>query len=169
MPSRAMSERKALAAPVRVLLFSILLLGATPRAHAESAVIPITPLTLDQRLYTFTVTSTSGTAGVAFHVTITAKRDDIPADSGAGVFINHETKDQSGWTIWGESIDPAISITLKKEPRLWIADFIVPAPLLKNPGLCFGFSEPSYSLANGKRVRMPAEDRYNIRLANFTK
>jgi hypothetical protein len=60
-------------------------------------------------------------------------------------------------------------ISLKKEGRIWTADFIAPAEVLKIPGICFVFNETAHVMENGKSVMMPSADLYEINLRDFLK
>jgi hypothetical protein len=56
-----------------------------------------------------------------------------------------------------------------KEKRIWKADFTVSWESLKNPDFYFVFGVPVYDTINGKRIPMPDEDIYQIRLQDFAK
>jgi hypothetical protein len=141
-------------------------------AHASSIELPVTPDNLDQQNYTFTISASSTNKGASFHITITAKKEDIAQDSNADLAIVTHTKTSEG-AISGTSFaafTPAIPITLKKEKRVWTADFTVPHESLKTSGLCFIFTELAHdTLNNGKRIAMPSATFYEIKLEDFAK
>jgi hypothetical protein len=92
-------------------------LAIVASAHALSIELPVTPNNLDQNNYTFTVSSSTTNNQVAFHVSITGKKEDIASSSNVGVAIVTHTKDSQGATS-GTSIAayaPEIPIAVKKD------------------------------------------------------
>jgi hypothetical protein len=101
---------------------------------------------------------------------MTAKTTDIDTnDSGAGLeIVTHTKTGGGGLLISSQPLEPAISVTLKKEKRSWTADFIVASELLENPDLYFNFDFLAHSVVNGKSIPMSSVTRYEIRLEDFT-
>jgi len=66
-------------------------------------------------------------------------------------------------------LTPEIPITLKKEKRVWTADFTLPKKSLDTDGLCFVFTQYGHATINGKRVAMPSAIFYEIKLKEFVK
>ena len=153
----------------RLFTTSILWLSLILSAHGLSVEIPITTTNLDQYKYVFSVSTNAATNGVAFHVTITAKREDVPSDSTAGLSIVTHTKDVDGSTHSIEAVKPAIQVMLKKDKRVWEADFTASFELLKKAGFCFVFTETAHTIIDGKSVAMPSADFYEIKLRDFLK
>jgi len=149
----------------RLLTLCILWLGLVLSAHGLSVEIPITTTNLDQYRYLFAISTNAVTNGITFHVTIAAKKEDIHADSGAGLSIVTHTKSSSSIT----NVKPEIHVTLRKDKRAWAADFTVSYELLEKPGLCFVFTANAHATIDGKRVLMPSADFYEIKLRDFLK
>jgi hypothetical protein len=74
-----------------------------------------------------------------------------------------------GLLVSSQPVTPAIQVALVKEKRIWKADFTVSWESLKNPDFYFVFGVPVYDTINGKRIPMPDEDIYQIRLQDFAK
>jgi hypothetical protein len=66
-------------------------------------------------------------------------------------------------------VKPEIPLRVKKDKRVWEADFTVSYELLEKPGLCFGFTEIAHATIDGKSVAMPSADFYEIKLRDFLK
>lgn len=153
-----------------LLIIPIALLAIALSARATSVEIPITPTNLDQQSYTFAVSADATTnKETAFHIIVTAKKQDIDSDSHVDLSIFTRTEKNGDITITGEHLTPEIPIQLKKESRVWTADFTVPAETLKTPGLYFVFSELGHSMWHGKRIAMPSVIFYQIKLTDFIK
>ena len=148
---------------------SVLWLSLILSAHGLSVEIPVTATNLDQYKYRFAISTNAATNGVAFHVTITAKKEDIPSDSAVGLSIVTHTQDARGSTHSIEGVKPTVEVRLKKDNRVWTADFTTSHELLKKPGLCLVFTEITHTIVDGKRVSMPSADFYEIRLQDFLK
>lgn len=153
----------------RLFITPIFWFGLILPAHGLSVEIPITTTNLDQYKYVFSVSTNAATNGIAFHVTITAKREDVPSDSTAGLSMVTHTKDVGGSTHAIEAVKPAIQVTLKKDKRVWEADFTASFELLQKPGICFVFTETAHAIIDGKSVAMPSADFYEIKLRDFLK
>jgi hypothetical protein len=136
-------------------------------AQGVSVEIPITTTNLDQSKYRFSISTNTAAGGVAFHVIVAAKKENIHADSGAGISIVTHTVTNGGSTHSMAGVKPEIPVTMKKNKRDWEADFTVSYDLLKKPGLCFVFTEIAHDTINGKIVAMPSADFYEIRLRDF--
>ena len=138
-------------------------------AHAVSVEIPITTTNLDQHSYLFSVSTNVATDGVTFHVVIKAKKEDIYSDSSVGVSIVSQTRTNGGETHSIAGVRPEIKVTIKKEKRVWEADFTVSNQLLEKPELCFVFTEIAHATVNGKSEAMPSAGFYEIKLRDFLK
>jgi len=138
-------------------------------AHAVSVEIPITTTNLDQHSYVFSVSTNAAADGVAFHVVIKAKKEDIYSDSSVGVSIVSQTRTNGGETHSIAGVRPEIKVTIKKEKRVWEADFTVLNQLLEKPELCFVFTEIAHATVNGKSEAMPSAGFYEIKLRDFLK
>ena len=154
----------------RLLITIVAWLIVTFTVWGTSMEIPVTPTSLDTYFYKFSVSTNAAQNGIAFHVTMTAKRTDIDTnDSSAGLEIVTHTKTSSGGLLVScQRLEPSLPVTLKKEKGIWTADFIVPSELLKNPDLYFNFNFLAHRVVNGKSVPMPSVTRYEIRLEDFT-
>ena len=149
---------------------SIVWLAVVSSACATSVELPVTPTNLDTYGYAFSVFTNATKDGVAFHLTITNKQYDIYPDSSAGVdMVIHKKLADGGMEGSVGAVTPEIPVTLKKEKRLWTADFTVSSTLLKNPDAYFVFSVLAHSTVNGKIIPMPSVTFYELRLQDFAK
>ena len=140
-------------------------------AHASSIELTITPSQLDQHNFKFAVTANATNKSVAFHVIITAKNEEMPADSEANLVTITHSKDGRG-QMTGTDIKafvPTVPIAYNKAKNSWTVDFTLPREALKTPGLCFVFSELAHTVMNGKPIAMPAITFYEIKLKDFVK
>ena len=124
----------------------------------------VTPKSLGQGNYVFSISTDAARDATSFQVVITAKTNDFPSDS--SVSLNIITNWPGGSQI--TAVVPPISVTLKKEGHIWRTDFTVPREQLKNPGLCFIFTEPVGFVVNGKK-RTDSAIFYEIKLQDFLK
>jgi hypothetical protein len=155
---------------MRTFIVSIIWLALVSSVRASSVELPVTPTNLNTYFYTFSVETNATKDGVAFHVTITNKQYDIYPDSSAGVdMVIHKKLADGGMEGSVGAVTPAIPVALKKEKRLWTADFTVPRRLLENPDACFVFSVLAHSTVNGKVIPMPSADFYELGLQDFAK
>lgn len=136
-------------------------------AHGVSVEIPVTTTNLDQHKYRFSISTNAAAGGVAFHVIVTAKKEDIHVDSEVGLSIVTHTKTRGEETDSIENVEPEISVRLKKDKRVWEADFTVSSELLEEPGLCLVFTDIAHATVDGKSVAMPSAEFYEIRLRDF--
>jgi hypothetical protein len=134
-------------------------------AHGLNVVIPVTTTNLDQYKYRFSISTNAATSGVAFHVIVTAKKEDIYADSAAGLSIVTITK--TGHSVTSQK--PEIPVRVNKDKRAWHAEFTVPFELLEKPGLSFVFTEISHGTVDGKSVPLTSVDFYAMNLRDFLK
>lgn len=146
------------------ILFALIL-----SAHATSVELTVTPDQLDQQNYKFTVTASATNNAVAFHVIITAKHDEIAADSEANLAVVNHGKDGPGRSAAIAPFQPTVPIAFNKDKHAWTVDFTLPRESLKTPGLCFIFSELAHTTVNDKRVTMPSITFYEIKLKDFVK
>jgi len=148
------------------ILFAIVL-----STQATIVELPITPKQLDRQNYRFSITAHATNNDVAFHVVITTKKDEITPDSEAKLVTIGHSKDRHG-ALLGTSFTPFLPVaplTLNQTKHTWTADFLVTRRSLKNPGLCFIFSEPAHTAIDGKIVAMPSVTFYEIQLKDFLK
>jgi hypothetical protein len=155
---------------MRAFIISIIWVALVSSVRASSVEIPVTPTNLDTYGCIFSVLTNATQDGAAFHVTITNKQYDIYPDSSAGVdmVIHKKIANGSEEGSVGQ-VTPAIPVALKKEKRLWTADFTVSRSLLKNPDAYFVFSVLAHSTVNGKIMPMPSITFYKLRLQDFAK
>jgi hypothetical protein len=146
----------------KILLCLTLVLSGVLSSYGRSTQIPLTPQTLDQGEYVFSISTNSTHDGISFHVTITAKKGDIFPDSRADLSIV-----MRGPNV--PAIRPIKEVTLKKDGHTWMADFVATPELLKTPGICFVFTAYAHAIENGRTVSMPSADFYEIRLLDFLK
>ena len=150
----------------RFFIITILWLALALSGFAASVELHVTPKNLGEYKYVFLVSTNATQAGVAFRVSITAKTDDISSDSSADLKIVTHTNDGGSSIV---DLEPAIRVTLKKDTRVWKADFVVSHQLLKKPGLCLVFTEFAHATIDGKSVAMPSATFYEIQLGDFVK
>jgi hypothetical protein len=144
-------------------------------ARAMNVEIPVTPTNLDTLLYSFSISTNATDRGVAFHVTITHKRFDIYPDSSAelGTIEYKEVTNNfarpSPEPLKAASfkpLKPRARVALKKEKRVWTADFTASRELLKNTNVCFVFSVFAQDPKTNKTA--PA-DLYELKLQDFAR
>ena len=138
-------------------------------AHGLSVEIPITTTNLDQYKYRFSIATNAAAGGVSFHIIVTAKKEDIPADSEASVAIVTHTKTRYGVASSMAGVRPAIPVRVKTDKRVWEASFTVSHELLEKPGLCFLFTELAHATIHGKTEVDCHADFYEIKLRDFLK
>ena len=150
----------------RVLIIAFFGAALALSAFGLSTEIPVTPSSLDQGTFLFSVTNNVIRDGVSFHVTITGKNRAIPTNSSVGLCI------ATHWTNGSQILpaEPRTPVTLKKDERLWKVDFIASSGLLTNADLCLVFTVQDYATTkDGKRIPMPSCDFYEIKLRDFLK
>jgi hypothetical protein len=155
----------------QLLIIPSVLLALIFSAHATSVELPVTPDQLDQQNYKFTVAANPTNNAVAFHIIVTAKHDEIPADSEANLAVVTHSKDGKGSNN-GTSISPfqpTVPIAFSKDKHAWTIDFTLPHDALKTPGLCFIFSEIAHTPVKNKHAAMPSITFYEIKLKEFVK
>ncbi|MGO8925990.1 MAG: hypothetical protein ACLQU3_03710 [Limisphaerales bacterium] len=154
----------------RSFIASIIWLVFVSSTWATSVELPVTPTNLDTYFCTFSVLTNATKDGVAFHVTITNKQSDIYPDSSADVdMVIHKKLADGGMEGSVGPVTPPIPVELKKEKRLWTADFTVSRELLKNPDVHFVFGVLAHSTVDGKIIPMPSITFYELRLQEFAK
>jgi hypothetical protein len=154
----------------RLFLTSVFLFALILSAHSVSVALPITKTSLDQYKYVFAVSTNAATNGVVFHVTITAKREDVSSDSTVGLSIVTSKEEAHGGSLHSiEGMKPTMEVTLKRGKRVWEAAFTASYELLKKSGLCFVFTEFAHRTIDGKLVTMPSADIYEMKLRDFVK
>ena len=150
----------------RVFIITAFLLSFALSAFGLSMEIPVTPTSLNQGTYLFSVTNRVIGNELSFHITITGIRDVIPTDSSVGLCI--ATRWANGSQIIGA--EPKTPITLKKDDRVWKMDFIASSELLTNADLCLVFTVyPQAFTKDGKRIPIPSCTFYEIKLRDFIK
>lgn len=133
----------------RVLIITIFWTALVSSAFGLSEEIPVTPKSLDQGKFAFSVVTKTITNGLAFHVVISKKAGDILQGSNVGICI--VTHWDTGYEILPAK--PETKVTLKRGERSWTADFIATPALLQTAGaslvfteyVCFGTAE-SYEI-----------------------
>jgi hypothetical protein len=130
--------------------------------------VSVTPTNLNLHDYTFFVSTNSAQDGTAFHVVITAKTHDIPPNSSVnleavmdGIFFEDTGKPRQ----MGRAAPP-IKVTLKKNPRVWEADFMVPRHQLEETRLFCLFAE-GYDGETGGILDEKTVTFYEIRIQDF--
>ena len=147
--------------PKFILWLALVLIGVLS-VYADSMIFPVTPISLDQGQFVFSVSTNLTQEGISFHVTITAKTGVIYPDSQA--HLNTVTTTPNSGTI-----QPVKSVILKKNDHFWTADFVATPELLKTPGVCFVFIAQGHTIKNGKAIPIPSADFYEIKLQDFLK
>jgi hypothetical protein len=134
-------------------------------------VVPVTPNSLDHGNYTFSVSTNETQNGVSFHVVVTAKTGAIPPDySSISVSLVHRLKTgTNGYGIYGGSLKPPVRVTLKKDTRVWQADFTIPHKSLWRRDLCCVFMEMESEVIDGQRSPAGSATFYELKLQDFLK
>ncbi len=128
-------------------------------AYALVSEVSATPRNWETDSYLLSVSTNAAQGGIAFHVTVTAKRFDIEANSWAGLEIMTPKLFSVTYS------KPAIQVALEKGERVWKADFTVSRESLNNPDLYFAFRVPY----DPKKISMPDSYVFQIRLQDFAK
>jgi hypothetical protein len=151
------------------LLF-ICLAAAAGRVFGVCVELPVTPSSLDTYNYLFAVSTNAATNGVAFHITITAKRGDIDTNYCTAHLdtVRHDDGTEIG-PFKPEIPTATTPLITTKQLRKWTVDFVVSHELLKNPELYFVFWEEAVARADGKTIPMPAGTFYEICLMDFAR
>jgi len=134
-------------------------------ARASMDEISITPNNLSNDKLEFSVTTNALNHGVAFHVTVSVKSDDILPHSDVHLWIVLHSG--PGATEMSPA-KPETRIVTKRSGHLFTADFVASRKLLKTNGACFVFAVYG-AFNNGKWVAMPHGDFYELKLQDFAK
>jgi len=183
LPRRALpAARQKTAHPFPILIWVltvIISLAFVPATRAMNSEILVTPTNLVTLLYSFSVSTNATDRGVAFHVTVTHRRFDIYPDSKAELgtieykeITNSMARPTPGplKVAYFNPLKPRVRIALKKEKRVWTADFNASHELLKNTNVCFVFSVPGQQKSkNEADSAPPATDLYELKLHDFAK
>ncbi len=125
-------------------------------ACGKSTVFSVTPKNANGGgQFVFVVTNTAASNGLSFHVIITAKQGEVPADSKGYLCVAKLT--ESPKSIG--PMTPETRVTLKTGKQAWSADFVASDQLLSDPDACFVFSVLDH--------RGPAADFYVLKLRDF--
>jgi hypothetical protein len=151
--------------PTIIPSLALVLIGGLS-VYGRSVEYPVTPKSLDQGRFVFSISTNSIQEGTSFHVTITAETGVIHSDS--SVFVCLVTWTQSGAHSMGP-VKPEPQVLLQKDDHIWKVDFIASRELLNNPDVCVVFGVIFHAMVNGKSVPMPAADMYEIKLRDFLK
>lgn len=155
-------------ATCRIAGIALLWLALCLPAFGLSTEISVTPQSLDQGAFLFSITNQPATNGLAFHVTITAKNPPILPDSIVNLASASSSDDGRSRQI--SPAQPEPPVTLTKSDRVWLADIIVPKELMADTNLCLLFTVPVYDIRqDGTRMRMPADEFYEIKLRDFVR
>ena len=147
-----------------VLLPVLFWLAFVSSASALSMEFGVTTNSLDQGNFVFAISTNAATGGVAFHLTITSKSGDIFDDWG----ISLDICEHPGGGSHIHSAEHAPQLALKKEGKVWKADFVASLEALKTRDLCLVFGGLAHVFdKDGNRVPYPAADMYEIKLADF--
>ena len=147
---------------LRLSIAFVVWLALVSPACALVAEDPVSPRFLETDSYLLSVSTNAAQDGVAFHVTVTAKKFDIEANSWARLeIITHKS-------VTMTHSKPATPVTLVKAERVWKVDFIISREALNNPDLYFVFGVP-YDPLNGKQIPLPDAYIYQIRLQDSAK
>jgi len=151
--------------PKLILCLALVLSGGLS-TYGSMVEFPVTPTSLDQRQFVFSISTNSTLEGISFHITITPKTGVMPSDSGVGFssIVTSTNGSRSSGLVKNEP-----QITLHKDDQIWKADFIASSELLKKPDVYFVFGVPAHATVNGKSIPMPAVDIYMIKLQDFLK
>jgi hypothetical protein len=150
----------------RIFIITTFWLAFALSAFGLSVEIPVTPTSLNQGTYLFSVTNSVIGDGRLFHISIKGIRDVIPSDSHVSLCI--ATRFRHGSQII--ETEPKTPITLKKDDHLWKLDFVASSELLTNADVCLVFSVlPQAFTKDGKRVPIASCSFYEIKLHDFIK
>ncbi len=150
----------------RIFLSALACFVLALSAWGQTVQVPVTPDRLEFTNYLFAVMVKPDSAGTAFHVSITNKMDVIGADCAATLTLVNEHFKAMNMA----GLNPPVAVTLNRTDHLWTADFVAPNEVANNPEACFIFVSPDYATdQNGKRIFLPTDRIYEIRLQDFLK
>lgn len=143
--------------PKIIFCLALVLIGGLS-ASGDCNELPVTPKSLDQGRFVFSISTSPAQEGMAFHVTITTKTGTIPSDCSVVVWPDFQTR----------STHPhlQVHVTVEKTAQKWACVFIASAELLKDPDVCLVFEVPAH---DDKGIPMPGGDFYEIKLRDFLK
>ena len=104
--------------------------------------------------FVFVVTNGPASNGLSFHVTIAAKKGEVPSDSEGHLCFARSTTNSCSITR-----TPQTQVALKRGHRVWSADFAASNQFLRNADACFVFTVWDH--------RGPAADFYVLKLRDF--
>lgn len=145
-----------------LFIMPFVLLVAVFSGYGEVPEVSITPTNLDQHGYTFAISTNATQDGMAFHVVIISKTHDIPTNSS----VNLQQEENWGELRQEGRAAPPVKVSLKKNKRVWEADFSVPSQQLLNPGLSCLFAE-GYDGESGGMIDAKTVTYYYIRIQEF--
>ena len=148
----------------RIILTVLSCLTLVFSAAAQTVQVPVTPTQLEYSNFVFAVTTQATNGGTAFHVTITTKTEPIQTDTAATLASVTQTNNLPAIG----SINPATTVNITRTPQVWTVDFTATSDLLNNPTAYLLFVVSDYKTGgDGKRVYLPSDRMYEIRLQDF--
>lgn len=140
----------------KLLIAGLLWLAVVFPTRAKSVVYTVTPKELDGGgEFVFAVTNSPDSRGLMFHVAITPKKGEVPADSEVQLCSVRMTKNSGSIG----PLTPQPRIALKRNQHAWNAVFVASNESLSTSGVCFVFTVWDH--------KGPAADFYVLKLRDF--
>lgn len=134
--------------------------------RASIVELPVTPANTNTYRYKFSVSTDHAKDAVSFHITIAARESDISTNCSASLEIIAREKTATSLMIRREPV-AAKSFALRKNSRVWNADFTLDPRAPDYADICFVFVVPAEVIANGKTILMPGLELFEVRLQDF--
>jgi hypothetical protein len=153
--------------PIFILPF-VWLAVVIPGFGALVPEVEVTTTNLDLQNYSFLVSTNAAQDGLAFHVVITSKTRNIPANSSVNL------EGVTDWDVFADMgkrrqmgrASPPVKVTLKKNKRVWEADFMLPRLQFQESRLFCLFAE-GYDGETGGVIDEKTVTFYEIRIQDF--
>jgi len=153
---------------MKTLLIIAGLLAAVLSGFGKIPEVSVTPTNLDLHDYAFSISTNAAQDGTGFHIIITAKTHNIPTNSSVNLEVvgDEEFSEDTGIPAMMGRAAPPVKVSLKRNERIWEADFMVPRQQLTDHGLfCLfaeGFDDETGGVIDAKTVTF-----YEIKIQEF--
>lgn len=153
---------------MKTLLIITGLLAAVLSGFGQIPEVSVTPTNLDLHDYAFSISTNAAQDGTGFHVIITAKTHNIPTNSSVNLEVvgDEEFSDDTGIPPMMGRAAPPVKVLLKKNKRIWEADFMVPRQQLTDHGLFCLFAE-GFDGETGGVIDAKTVTFYDIKIQEF--
>jgi hypothetical protein len=153
---------------MKTLLIIAGLLATAISGFGQIPSVVVTPTNLDLHDYAFAISTNAAQDGTGFHLIITAKTRDIPTNSSVNLEVggDEEFSEDTGIPATMGRAAPPVKVSIKKNNRIWEADFVVPRQQLRDHGLFCLFGE-AYDGETGGAIDPKTVTFYEIKIQEF--